>query len=112
MTCCRIKSLELEISSLRANNQSLFEEVQRKELQMKDLESKWAATKDELNLISQEHAEYKAKAKKVLFEKEKLISSFSETDLTNGGHRLQPAFSKAQLEQAMFVNLLICLFVD
>ena len=79
---------------------------------MKHLESKWAATKDELNLISQEHAEYKAKAKKVLFEKEKLISSFSETDLTNGGHRLQPAFSKAQLEQAMFVNLLICLFVD
>ena len=101
LNCSRIKSLETEITSLRETNQSTFKDFQQKELQIKDLHSKWAATKDELNLITREHEEYKAKAKKVLFEKEKLISSFNETDLSNGGHRLEPAFSKAQLEQAV-----------
>ena len=94
----RIKNLEKEISSLRCNNQSLVQDLQRKELQIRDLDSKWLATKEELNLASQEHSQYKAKAKRVLLEKEKLISSFNETGQANGSS--DPGYLKAQLDQA------------
>ena len=105
-----MKNLEDEIASLRASNESISVQVQMRELQINDLDSKWTASKEELKQITREHSEYKAKAKKVLFEKEKLISSFHETDSANGGppaHRLDPAYSKAQLDQAMYVNIFI-----
>ncbi len=93
--------------SLRASNESVSVQVQMRELQINDLDAKWTASKEELKQITREHSEYKAKAKKVLLEKEKLISSLNETDSPNGGppaHRLDPAYSKAQLDQAMYVK--------
>ena len=96
----RVKSLEDELACLRENKQTILADFHQREFQIKDLEAKWSMTKEQLSHVDQEYEEYKAKAKKVLFEKEKLISSFNETGQTNNafGH---PAYSLAQLEQAL-----------
>jgi hypothetical protein len=61
---------------------------------------KLESARAEHSSVVREHVEYKAKAKKVLLEKEKLISSLNETDSASG-QRVDPAFSKAQLDQTM-----------
>ena len=88
------------MACLKENKETILADYRQKEFQIEDLEAKWAMTKEQLSQVNQEYEEYKAKAKKVLFEKEKLISTFSETGQTNNslGH---PAYSMAQLDQAM-----------
>ncbi len=73
--------------------------------QIRELDSKWGSAKEELSQVTQEHEEYKAKARKVLLEKEKLISSFNETGSASGssaGHFLDPGTNVMKL--FLFIN--------
>ena len=96
----RMKSLEEELNRHKNENNNLALSLETKTLAVTRVEVDLEAAKKEIETLTNQHSNYKAKAQKILQDREKVISS-----LKNGVLQDRAQSEEAELDQIRLVSL-------